>query len=80
MVEPGEFIPPDGVFLLATDAGEPVGCGGIRRFDDTTAELKRLFVRAEHRGTGAGHALLDRAEQEARDLGYVRLDEAVGRS
>jgi GNAT superfamily N-acetyltransferase len=39
-------------------------------------EVKRVFVRAEHRGGGFGRALLARIETEARGTGYesMRLD------
>ncbi len=69
----GDFGPPRGVFLLATLAEVPVGCGGVRRLDATTGEVKRLFVSRRARGRGAGRRLLDGLERRGRGLGFERL-------
>jgi putative acetyltransferase len=65
---------PDGyeVILLADD----VGCVALKRLDDGACEMKRLYVRASARGTGAGRALVAAAIEHARGLGYsvMRLD------
>jgi len=66
------FEPPDGVFLAARVDGVAVGCGGICRFDETRAELKRMYVAPDARGRGRGR-LLDALEVEARRLGYVAV-------
>jgi GNAT superfamily N-acetyltransferase len=68
---PGDFTQPGAVFLLALAAGIPVGCGGIRPFDERTGELKRMYSRVTNKGVGA--RLLSRLELEARRLGYARL-------
>ena len=39
----------------------------------TTAELKRVFVRADLRGKGGATVLLEAAEEAARDLGAERI-------
>jgi GNAT superfamily N-acetyltransferase len=67
------FEPPDGVFIAARLDGVAVGCGGVCRFDDTRAELKRMYVAPEARGLGLGRRLLDTLETEARRLGYVAV-------
>jgi GNAT superfamily N-acetyltransferase len=67
------FEPPDGAFLAARIEGVAVGCGGICRFDDTRAELKRMYVALGSRGLGLGRALLEALEAEARRLGYVAV-------
>jgi GNAT superfamily N-acetyltransferase len=75
-VDPQEMKPPDGAFLVACADGEAVGCGGFKRLDERTAEIKRMFVAAEVRGRGIGRQILERLEQEAREAGYelARLD------
>ena len=72
-VDPADFTPPGGSFLVLRVDGEPVGCVGLRRRDPDTVEMKRLFVRQAWRGRGLARSLLARAEDEARDLGYRRL-------
>jgi GNAT superfamily N-acetyltransferase len=62
-----------GVFLVAALDGEPVGCGALRRLDDGTGELKRMFVAPEARRLGVGRGILDELEQRARALGLRRL-------
>ena len=52
---------------------EGVACGGLRRLDDETAEVKRMYVRPEHRRRGHGRRLLRQLEAEARALGYTRV-------
>jgi GNAT superfamily N-acetyltransferase len=62
-----------GAFLLARDGDRAVGCGAIRRLDETTAELKRMYVEPEYRGRGVGWAVLASLEAAARQLGVGRL-------
>jgi putative acetyltransferase len=70
------FEPPDGVFLVGRLDGEAVACGGIARYDETTAEIRRMNVVPEARGRGLSRLVLGALEQEARSLGYsfVRLE------
>jgi GNAT superfamily N-acetyltransferase len=68
-----ELAPPAGVLLLARYDGEPAGTAGVRMLNATTAELKRVFVRADLRGKGGATVLLEAAEEAARDLGAERI-------
>jgi GNAT superfamily N-acetyltransferase len=68
-----EFDGAGGQMLLATLDHEPVGCVGLRRVDERTAELKRMYVRPHARGRGIARALLAACEREARALGYEQL-------
>jgi GNAT superfamily N-acetyltransferase len=70
---PAELAPPDGRFLVAYLHGEPVGCAGMKRLDDETAEVKRVFVAPAARGRGVGRLLMVGMEHEARESGYRRL-------
>lgn len=63
----------NGVFVVATLDGEPVGCGALRRLDGATGELKRMFVAPEARRLGVGRGLLGELERHARALGLSRL-------
>lgn len=69
-----EYGPPEGAALLVMDdGGYAVGIVGVRRFDERSGELKRMYVAPEARGLGAGRALGAAAVGAARDLGYERL-------
>jgi GNAT superfamily N-acetyltransferase len=71
---PGVYAPPKGRLLLATVAGQPVGCVGLRPFpQEGTCEMKRLYVRPTFRGEKAGKRLVEHVVQQARVLGYTRL-------
>jgi GNAT superfamily N-acetyltransferase len=80
-VDPREFDPPGGSFLVAVRDGTPVVCGGWRTLPDgkagarggDTAEIKRMFAGPEVRGTGAAAALLRALEDSARAQGKRRM-------
>ncbi|WP_298848245.1 GNAT family N-acetyltransferase [uncultured Ruegeria sp.] len=68
------YMPPNGCLIVARQRdGEMVGCGMMKRFDQQTGELKRVFVTEKARGTGTGRALIQAREQAARDMGLKRL-------
>jgi uncharacterized protein (DUF952 family)/GNAT superfamily N-acetyltransferase len=74
---PDDMWRPAGVYLVGWDDRGAVVCGGgIKRLDDATAEIKRMFVVPGARGRGHARRLLRGLESAARDLGYerVRLD------
>jgi GrpB-like predicted nucleotidyltransferase (UPF0157 family) len=75
-VAASDFASPHGVFVLAVEDEEPIGCGGLRRLAPGTGEVKRLYVRRTERGRGIGRALLESLEGHAEALGLrqVRLD------
>jgi len=72
-LDPEEVADGRGAFLVAARAGRLLGCGAVRRIEERTGEIKRMFVRPEQRGKGLGRALLAALETEARALGIVRL-------
>src|SRR5262245_25121152 len=54
----------DAAVVAYFEAG-PIACGCFKRFDDTTAEIKRMFVRPEHRGSGVAALVLAEVEKWA---------------
>jgi ribosomal protein S18 acetylase RimI-like enzyme len=62
-----------GAYLVASLGGEVAGGVGITRTDDHTCEMNRLWLRAPHRGLGAGHELVGACLDHARGLGYERM-------
>src|SRR5689334_11227021 len=72
-----EFAPPGGGLLIGLSAasgryprGQPVTGGAFRRFDDSTAELKRIWTDSRHRRQGYAKALLAELETEIIARGY----------
>lgn len=64
---------PRGIILLAELDGAPVGCGMTHPLNGDDAEVKRVFVRAAARGTGAGQKLSQALVDQARADGYARV-------
>jgi carbonic anhydrase len=62
----------DALFLATADA-VPAACAALRRLDEATAEMKRLYVRAAHRGAGLGRRLADEAIRVSREWRCRRL-------
>jgi len=70
---PGDYGPPRGEIVLAFARDSVVACGALRELEPKIGEIKRVYVRPDHRGPGFGprltRALLDRASE----LGYERV-------
>ncbi len=64
---------PGGRLYLAWQDGQLAGCVGMKRLDERTGELKRLYVRPAFRGQHLGRKLVERIIEDARSLGYRRL-------
>ncbi len=65
--------PGDGAFVIAYLDDVAVGCGAVRRLDEMTAELKRMYVDPTVRGRGIGRRLVEALEREAQQLGVTRV-------
>lgn len=74
--KPVEFAPPGGCFLIAYEDAVALGCGGFKRLDERSAEIKRMFVAPAARGRGMARLILRELERIAAARGYslVRLD------
>ncbi|XGP74264.1 GNAT family N-acetyltransferase [Actinokineospora auranticolor] len=72
-VDPAQFAPPVGLFLVGYLDGAPVAMGGWRVHGDGSAELKRMYVTPSARGLGLARALLAELESTAAAAGHPRL-------
>jgi ribosomal protein S18 acetylase RimI-like enzyme len=71
---PGQYSPPDGALLLATDAeGQALGCIALRRIDQIRCEVKRLYVKPTARGVALGEGLVLALINRAAALGYRQM-------
>ena len=73
VVDPAEFAPPAGLFLVARVGGVPAGCGGWRAIEPGVAEVKRVYVVPEQRRRGLAQAVMGALEETARRAGHRQL-------
>jgi GNAT superfamily N-acetyltransferase len=60
-------------FFVAVSNGSIIGTVGIKREDDRTAMLRRLFVDSNHRRKRIGTRLVEKAVEFCRDVGYDEI-------
>jgi putative acetyltransferase len=85
-LKPAQIAPGLGTFVVARADGGAVGCGAVRLLDQTTVEVKRMYVDPEMRGRGVAKAILAHLEAAGRELGArhavletgIHQDEAIG--
>lgn len=71
---PQPYAPPEGALLVArSDAGEILGCVGVKPYERDSCEVKRLYVRADSRRQGLGRTLVRAAMDQARAIGYGEM-------
>jgi GNAT superfamily N-acetyltransferase len=85
---PGAYAPPGGRLLIVGTPGQAFGCIALRPLDSGSGcgcgaapkvaahrmgEVKRLYVKPEHRGAGWGVRLALTLIEEARAIGYKEL-------
>lgn len=71
-----DMAPPSGLFVIARLDGDAVGCGGFKRVDKATGEIKRVWTAPSARGMGVARRMLRALEAAAREAGVktLRLD------
>ena len=70
---PSHYAGPAGCVLIGHVDGALAGCVALRPLSEGICEMKRLYVRPEARGRGAGRALAEAVLTRAREIGYDRM-------
>ncbi len=70
------YSSPQGGIIICKKDEIFTGCIAVRKIDDSTCELKRMYVNPAFQGNGIGKNLLEKALQLAKDCNYkiIRLD------
>ena len=70
VVEPGEFLPPRGIFLVVEIDGVPAGCGAWRSLSPGVAEIKRVYVEPAFRRRGLAQVIVAALEDGTARSGH----------
>ncbi|SFL48557.1 GNAT family N-acetyltransferase [Geodermatophilus ruber] len=70
VVDPAEFAPPAGLFLVAEVDGVPAGCGAWRVHEAGVVEVKRVYVEPGFRRRGLAQVLVRALEASAAAAGH----------
>ena len=76
---PDEALEARTAFVVARLGGQPIGCGALRRIDEATAEVKRVYVAPSGRRRGIARRILHALEQLAAGFNYraIRLGTGI---
>ncbi len=53
------------------EENEPIACGAFKEWQPSIAEIKRMFVKPEHRSKGIASIILKELEYWATEMGYT---------
>jgi GNAT superfamily N-acetyltransferase len=67
------FAPPHGAFVLLMRNGTAIAGGAFKRYDERTAELKRVWTHVDLRRQGLARRILVELEAQAARQGYDRI-------
>ena len=79
-MDPAEFLPPAGLFLVAEVDGVPAGCGAWRALPAGEAEIKRVYVEPAFRRRGLAQLIVAALEDSAARAGHARSCSTPARS
>src|SRR5690349_14302481 len=68
-----DYFDNGGIFLGMFEKDEMICTDAIRRLDDETCELKRLWLLQEYHGQSLGYRMLQELLSSAREMGYKRM-------
>lgn len=71
----GEYIPYNQLgdihnVVIAYDKNIPIGCGSFKRYNDTCAEVKRVFISEAYQQQGISRIIMQLLEDQAKNLGF----------
>jgi len=66
------YLELDGAFLVTCCDGKIIGTGALRRMDDTTCEIKRVWLMPQFHGQGLGYHMMQALLALAREKGYSK--------
>lgn len=58
--------------VIAYKDKQAIGCGAFKKFDNETAEIKRMYVKINHRGYGTAQAILNSLELWASEKDFKK--------
>lgn len=67
------YLDNGGIFLIMLDDSQLIGTGAIRKIQNDTCELKRLWLLTSYHGKGLGYRMLQKLFSFARERGYRRI-------
>ena len=68
-----KYSVPNGCFMIVHINKNPVGCVGIKRLNQTSCEMKRMFIRPSYRNLGYGKLLVKGAIEMALQMGFNEM-------
>jgi GNAT superfamily N-acetyltransferase len=79
-LDPADFSPPRGAFVVVYVDGRPVACGGFQpmKGEPGVNEIKRMYTAPDARRNGFSRTILAALESEAAGLGYREMALVTG--
>jgi GNAT superfamily N-acetyltransferase len=59
--------------IVAYENSKAVACGAIKKYDENTMEVKRMFTSTESRGKGLASRILKELQNWAQEMDYTKL-------
>lgn len=72
-IEKAYFARGGAFYVLETQAGEIIGAYGLYPMEAGVCELRKMYLRADHRGQGLGKRLMDDVLENVRQLGFRQI-------
>lgn len=68
-----KYKAPKGMFLLASEGETSMGMGAFSMLSESTAEIKRFYIKPAYRNRGIASSILKQVIDRASQLGYSKL-------